>query len=85
MQIHNGKQEQIKCWYTDVTTLNFNRVKTSDEALFTASLNNEDNEKYIEDVKVIMEAMALSFDEALKEHLLSEKMKNSQKSDDQDD
>ena len=30
---YDGKQEQIKCWYTDVATLNFNRVKTSDEAL----------------------------------------------------
>ena len=82
---YDGKQDQIKCWYTDITTLNFNRVKTSDEALFTASLNNEDNEKYIEDVKVIMEAMSLSFDDALKERLLIEKMKNSQKSVDDED
>ena len=82
---YDGKQEQIKCWYTDITTLNFNRAKTSDEALFTATLYNEDDEKYLEDVKVIMEAMSLSFDDALKERLLIEKMKKSQKSADDED
>lgn len=83
---YDGKQEQIKCWYTDVATLNFNRIKTSDEALFTATLCNDDAEKYLEDVKVIMEAMSLSFDDALKERLLIEKMKKSQKpADDEDD
>ncbi len=82
---YDGKQEQIKCWYTDVATLNFNRIKTSDEALFTATLYNNDAEKYLEDVKVIMEAMSLSFDDALKERLLIEKMKKSQKSADDED
>lgn len=82
---YDGKQEQIKCWYTDVATLNFNRIKTSDEALFTATLYNDDAEKYLEDVKVIMEAMSLSFDDALKERLLIEKMKKSQKSTDDED
>lgn len=82
---YDGKQEQIKCWYTDVATLNFNRVKTSDEALFTASLYNDDAEKYLEDVKVIMEAMSLSFDDALKERFIVEKMKKSQKSTDDED
>lgn len=82
---YDGKQDQIKCWYTDVATLNFNRIKTSDEALFTATLYNDDAEKYLEDVKVIMEAMSLSFDDALKERLLIEKMKKSQKSADDED
>ena len=82
---YDGKQEQIKCWYTDITTLNFNRVKTSDEALFTASLYNEDDEKYLEDVKTILEAMSLSLDDALKERLLLEKMKKNKKDADEDD
>lgn len=82
---YDGKQEQIKCWYTDITTLNFNRVKTSDEALFTSSLYNEDDEKYLEDVKTILEAMSLSLDDALKERLLLEKMKKNKKDADEDD
>lgn len=82
---YDGKQEQIKCWYTDATTLNFNRVKTSDEALFTASLYNEDDEKYLEDVKTILEAISLSLDDALKERLLLEKMKKNKKDVDEDD
>ena len=82
---YDGKQEQIKCWYTDVASLNFNRIKTSDEALFTATLYNSDDEKYLEDVKVIMSAMSLSFDDAMKERLLIEKMSKSQKSTDDED
>ena len=27
---YNGKREEIKCWYTDISTLNFYRARTSD-------------------------------------------------------
>ncbi len=84
---YDDKQEQIKCWYTDIVTLNFNRVKMSDEALYSATLYNEDDEKYLEDVKTILKAMSMSLDDAIKEKILIEKIKNSKKesSDDYDD
>ncbi len=82
---YGEKQEQINCWYTDETALNFNRIKTSDEALFKATLSNDDNEKYLEDVRTILEALSLSLDDALKERLLLEKIKNSKKDTEDED
>lgn len=82
---YNGKREEIKCWYTDISTLNFYRARTSDEALYTASLYNEDSEKYVEDARLILDAMSLCIDDAVKEKLLLRKFNNSKKEADEED
>lgn len=82
---YNGKSEKYKCWYTDISTLNFYRARTSEEALYTASLYNEDSEKYVEDARLILDAMSLCIDDAVKEKLLLRKFNNSKKEADEED
>ncbi len=79
------KEEIIKCWYTDETLINFNREKTSEIALYSASLYNDDSEEYIDDVRTIITAMTLNHDEALKEQLLKEKIRGNRRADEDSD
>lgn len=83
--MYDDKQEQFNCWYTDYAALSFNRIKTLDEKLFAAVLYNDDDEKYIDDVRTILEAMSLSLDDAIKEKFLLKKIKNSTKANDDDE
>lgn len=82
---YDGKQEQIRCWYTDVDALKYNRENISDATLPFALPNYEDDDKFIDDYKNVLTAMSFCFDDALKERLLIEKMKKSQKSADDED
>ncbi len=79
------KEEIIKCWYTDETLLNFNREKTSEVALYSVSLFNDDAEKYVEDIRIIMDVLSLNLDEALKEKLLKEKIMEKKETDEEPD
>ena len=81
---YDGKQEQIKCWYIDIDALKYNRENISDTIL-PLTLPDYEDDRFIDDYKNVLTAMSFCFDDALKERLLIEKMKNSQKSDDEDD
>lgn len=64
---YEDKQEKIKCWYTDIATVKFNRIKTSDTKLPIAIPSFEENEKYTEEYMTIIEALSLCYEDALKE------------------
>lgn len=82
---YDGKQEQIKCWYTDITTLNFNRIAVASDTLPLVLSNYEDDSQFVEDYTAVITAMSFCLDDALKERLLLEKMKKNKKDVDEDD